>query len=49
MGEVDGWCVMLSADSDPTRIAANIVSGVGFLGAGAIMRGTGDVASGRPL
>jgi putative Mg2+ transporter-C (MgtC) family protein len=28
---------------DPVRIAANIVSGVGFLGAGAIMRGEGRV------
>ncbi len=28
---------------DPVRIAANIVSGVGFLGAGAIMRGEGQV------
>ena len=33
-----------SEASDPTRIAANIVSGVGFLGAGAIMRGAGQVA-----
>lgn len=37
------FSVKLSGDSDPTRIAANIVSGVGFLGAGAIMRGTGRV------
>jgi putative Mg2+ transporter-C (MgtC) family protein len=37
------FSIKLSADSDPTRIAANIVSGVGFLGAGAIMRGTGEV------
>jgi putative Mg2+ transporter-C (MgtC) family protein len=29
--------------SDPSRIAANIVSGVGFLGAGAIVRGAGRV------
>jgi putative Mg2+ transporter-C (MgtC) family protein len=28
---------------DPVRIAANIVSGVGFLGAGAILRGEGRV------
>ncbi len=33
----------LGGADDPTRIAANIVSGVGFLGAGAIMRGTGKV------
>ncbi|MBN1310541.1 MAG: MgtC/SapB family protein [Anaerolineae bacterium] len=30
-------------NNDPARIAANIVSGVGFLGAGAIMRGEGRV------
>ena len=29
--------------NDPVRIAANIVSGVGFLGAGAILRGEGRV------
>jgi putative Mg2+ transporter-C (MgtC) family protein len=28
----------LSANADPTRIAAQIVTGIGFLGAGAIMR-----------
>jgi putative Mg2+ transporter-C (MgtC) family protein len=28
---------------DPTRIAAQIVTGVGFLGAGAILRTSGDV------
>ncbi|MCI0526667.1 MAG: MgtC/SapB family protein [Nitrospira sp.] len=28
----------LAGDNDPTRIAANIVSGVGFLGAGVILR-----------
>ena len=33
----------LGGDDDPVRIAANIVSGVGFLGAGAILRGTGRV------
>jgi putative Mg2+ transporter-C (MgtC) family protein len=37
------FSIKLSGDSDPTRIAANIVSGVGFLGAGAIMRGSGEV------
>ena len=31
----------LGGDGDPTRIAANIVSGVGFLGVGAILRGPG--------
>lgn len=31
------------AGADPTRIAANIVSGVGFLGAGAILRERGRV------
>jgi putative Mg2+ transporter-C (MgtC) family protein len=30
--------VTLSPDGDPTRIAAQIVTGIGFLGAGAIMR-----------
>ena len=33
----------LAADRDPTRIAANIVSGVGFLGAGVILRDGGRV------
>ena len=33
----------LGGDDDPVRIAANIVSGVGFLGAGAILRGPGGV------
>jgi len=28
----------LAGDKDPTRIAANIVTGIGFLGAGAILR-----------
>jgi putative Mg2+ transporter-C (MgtC) family protein len=28
----------LALDNDPTRIAANIVTGIGFLGAGAILR-----------
>lgn len=32
-----------AADSDPTRIAANIVTGVGFLGAGVILREGGKV------
>ena len=33
----------LGGDEDPVRIAANIVSGVGFLGAGTILRGPGRV------
>jgi putative Mg2+ transporter-C (MgtC) family protein len=32
-----------SATADPTRIAAQIVVGIGFLGAGAIMRTRGGV------
>jgi putative Mg2+ transporter-C (MgtC) family protein len=31
-------------DTGSTRIASNIVQGIGFLGAGAILRGTGSVA-----
>jgi len=37
------WSQKLAHDSDPTRIAANIVSGVGFLGAGVILREGGRV------
>ena len=33
----------LAGDNDPTRIAANIVTGVGFLGAGVILRDGGKV------
>jgi putative Mg2+ transporter-C (MgtC) family protein len=33
----------LAGDNDPTRIAAQIVSGVGFLGAGVIVRDAGRV------
>ena len=33
----------LAGDKDPTRIAAGIVAGVGFLGAGVIMRDSGRV------
>jgi putative Mg2+ transporter-C (MgtC) family protein len=33
----------LAGDKDPTRIAASIVSGVGFLGAGVILRERGRV------
>ncbi len=35
--------IKLAGDNDPTRIAANIVSGVGFLGAGVILRDGGRV------
>lgn len=28
----------LAGDNDPTRVAANIITGIGFLGAGAILR-----------
>lgn len=35
--------VKFSPDSDPNRIAANIVTGVGFLGAGVILRDGGKV------
>lgn len=37
------FSVKLAGDRDPTRIAANIVSGVGFLGAGVILRDGGRV------
>lgn len=37
------FSLKLGGDMDPVRIAANIVSGVGFLGAGAIMRAGGRV------
>jgi len=33
----------LAGDKDPTRIAANIVTGIGFLGAGVILRDAGRV------
>ncbi len=35
--------VKMAPDSDPNRIAANIVTGVGFLGAGVILRDGGKV------
>ena len=38
------FSIKLGGDGDPVRIAANIVSGIGFLGAGAIMRGDERVA-----
>jgi putative Mg2+ transporter-C (MgtC) family protein len=37
------FSIRLAGDTDPTRIAANIVSGIGFLGAGAILRDGGRV------
>lgn len=37
------FSLKLGGDQDPVRIAASIVSGVGFLGAGAILRDTGRV------
>jgi putative Mg2+ transporter-C (MgtC) family protein len=37
------FSLRLGADSEPVRIAANIVTGVGFIGAGAILRGGGRV------
>ena len=37
------FSLRLAGDKDPTRIAANIVSGVGFLGAGVILREGGRV------
>ncbi len=37
------FSMRLAGDRDPTRIAAQIVSGVGFLGAGAIMRDGGRI------
>ena len=37
------FSVNLAGEKDPTRIAANIVSGVGFLGAGVILREGGRV------
>lgn len=33
-----------SAPGDPTRIASQIITGIGFLGAGAIIRGSGAVS-----
>lgn len=38
------FSLKLGAEEDPVRIAASIVSGVGFLGAGAIMRGSKHIA-----
>ena len=37
------FSIKLAGDHDPTRIASNIVSGVGFLGAGVILRDGGRV------
>jgi putative Mg2+ transporter-C (MgtC) family protein len=38
------FSLKLGGSQDPVRVAANVVSGVGFLGAGAIMRGPGRIA-----
>lgn len=35
--------VLIAKDKDPSRVAANIVTGVGFLGAGVIMRDGGRI------
>ncbi|MBE4906884.1 MgtC/SapB family protein [Bacillus luteolus] len=40
------YAVPYSAPMDPLRLAAQIVTGVGFLGAGAILRRNNDVISG---
>lgn len=37
------FSLRLGGTMEPTRIAASVVSGVGFLGAGAILRGSGHV------
>lgn len=37
------FSLRLGGDKDPVRIAANLVSGVGFLGAGAILRSKGRI------
>ena len=37
------FSLKLGGDKDPVRIAANIISGVGFLGAGAILRDHGRI------
>ncbi len=36
--------ILAGDENDPARVAANIVTGIGFLGAGAIMRAGGRVA-----
>jgi uncharacterized membrane protein YhiD involved in acid resistance len=43
------FSMMVSGDDSPTRVAAQVVSGVGFLGAGVILReGSISQASTRP-
>jgi putative Mg2+ transporter-C (MgtC) family protein len=37
------FSLKIGGEEDPVRIAANVVSGVGFLGAGAILRGAGGI------
>jgi putative Mg2+ transporter-C (MgtC) family protein len=41
---LSGEIAHLFGDTGSTRIASNIVQGIGFLGAGAILRGAGSVA-----
>lgn len=41
---LSGEIARLFGDTGSTRIASNIVQGIGFLGAGAILRGAGSVA-----
>ncbi len=40
---LSGEIARLLGDTGSTRIASNIVQGIGFLGAGAIMRGSGSI------
>jgi putative Mg2+ transporter-C (MgtC) family protein len=37
------FSIQISGDNDPARIAANIVTGVGFLGAGVLLRNEGRI------
>ncbi|MCL4250796.1 MAG: MgtC/SapB family protein [Anaerolineae bacterium] len=37
------FSLRMNADGDPTRMAANIVTGIGFLGAGVILRNGGRI------
>lgn len=40
---ISGNMMMMSGVADPGRIAAGVVAGIGFIGAGAIMRGKNSV------
>jgi len=40
---ISGEMMMLSGVADPGRIAAGVVAGIGFIGAGAIMQGKNSV------